>query len=45
MLEIFIGMMSLALVTGVTFARFSLPRSRIVFAAIRSSARWMACRC
>lgn len=32
MLEIFIGMMSLALVTGVTFARFSLPRSRIVFA-------------
>jgi inward rectifier potassium channel len=31
-LEIFIGMMSLALVTGVTFARFSLPRSRIVFA-------------
>ena len=31
MLEIFIGMMSLALVTGVTFARFSLPRSRIVF--------------
>jgi len=31
MLEIFLGMMSLALVTGVTFARFSLPRSRIVF--------------
>ena len=31
MLEIFLGMMSLALVTGVTFSRFSLPRSRIVF--------------
>ncbi|BEV70701.1 MULTISPECIES: ion channel [unclassified Paludibacterium] len=31
MLEIFIGMMSLALITGVTFARFSRPHSRIVF--------------
>ncbi|WP_293760190.1 ion channel [uncultured Aquitalea sp.] len=30
-LEIFLGMMSIALVTGVTFSRFSLPRSRIVF--------------
>ncbi|QEL56661.1 ion channel [Chromobacterium paludis] len=31
MLEIFIGMMSIALITGVTFARFSRPRARIVF--------------
>lgn len=31
MLEICIGMMSIALITGVTFARFSRPRARIVF--------------
>ncbi|UTH72579.1 ion channel [Chromobacterium sp. IIBBL 290-4] len=31
MLEIFVGMMSIALITGVTFARFSRPRARIVF--------------
>ncbi|MCD4505027.1 ion channel, partial [Chromobacterium piscinae] len=31
MLEIFIGMMSIALITGMTFARFSRPRARIVF--------------
>ena len=31
MLEIFTGMMSIALITGVTFARFSRPRARIVF--------------
>ncbi|KMN31158.1 MULTISPECIES: ion channel [Chromobacterium] len=31
MLEIFIGMMSIALITGVSFARFSRPRARIVF--------------
>lgn len=30
--EIFIGMTSLALITGVMFARFSRPRSQIVFA-------------
>jgi inward rectifier potassium channel len=30
--EMFIGMMSLALLTGVMFARFSLPRARIIFA-------------
>jgi len=29
--EIFIGLMSLALVTGAVFARFSQPRSRIMF--------------
>ncbi len=28
--EIFIGMMSIALMTGITFARFALPRSRII---------------
>ena len=32
-LEIFIGMASVALITGVMFARFSRPRSSIVFAA------------
>jgi len=31
--EIFTGMMSVALITGVVFARFSRPRSRIVFTA------------
>lgn len=32
-LEIFIGMTSVALITGVMFARFSRPRSSIIFAA------------
>lgn len=31
--EIFVGMMSIALITGVMFARFSKPRARIMFAA------------
>jgi inward rectifier potassium channel len=31
-LEMFTGMMSLALITGVMFARFSRPRARILFA-------------
>jgi len=31
-IEMFIGMMSLALITGVMFARFSRPRARILFA-------------
>ncbi|WP_035061338.1 ion channel [Andreprevotia chitinilytica] len=31
-LEIFMGMMNIALITGVTFARFSRPRARIMFA-------------
>ncbi|MFZ6719767.1 ion channel [Undibacterium sp. Ji49W] len=32
-LEIFVGMASVALITGVMFARFSRPRSSIIFAA------------
>ena len=31
--EIFIGMMGIALITGVMFARFSRPRARVVFSA------------
>jgi inward rectifier potassium channel len=31
MVEIFVGLMSLALITGLMFARFSRPRARIVF--------------
>ncbi len=32
MMEIFIGVMSLALITGIMFARFSRPRARFLFA-------------
>src|SRR5271169_2518005 len=32
MIEIFIGLMSLALITGLMFARFSRPRARFLFA-------------
>lgn len=32
--EIFVGIMSLALITGVMFARFSRPRARILFARL-----------
>jgi len=32
MIEIFIGLMSLALITGIMFARFSRPRARFLFA-------------
>jgi len=32
-IEIFIGMMGIALITGVMFARFSRPRARVVFSA------------
>jgi inward rectifier potassium channel len=32
MLEIFVGLMSLALITGIMFARFSRPRARFLFA-------------
>ena len=33
MLEIFVGLMTLALITGLMFARFSRPRARFLFAA------------
>jgi inward rectifier potassium channel len=32
-IEIFMGLVSLALITGLMFARFSLPRARVMFAA------------
>lgn len=32
MIEVFIGLMSLALITGIMFARFSRPRARFLFA-------------
>jgi len=32
MAEIFVGLMSLALITGLMFARFSRPRARFLFA-------------
>ncbi len=32
MLEIFVGLMSLALITGIMFARFSRPKARFLFA-------------
>jgi inward rectifier potassium channel len=32
MVEIFVGLMSLALITGIMFARFSRPRARFLFA-------------
>jgi inward rectifier potassium channel len=32
MLEIFVGLMSLALITGIMFARFSRPKARFMFA-------------
>jgi inward rectifier potassium channel len=32
MLEIFVGLMSLALITGIMFARFSRPKARVMFA-------------
>ena len=32
MLEIFVGLMSIALITGIMFARFSVPRARFLFA-------------
>jgi len=32
MMEIFVGLMSLALITGIMFARFSRPRARFLFA-------------
>jgi inward rectifier potassium channel len=32
MLEIFVGLMALALITGIMFARFSRPRARFLFA-------------
>ena len=32
MIEIFVGLMSLALITGIMFARFSRPRARFLFA-------------
>jgi inward rectifier potassium channel len=33
MIEIFVGLMTLALITGLMFARFSRPRARFMFAA------------
>jgi inward rectifier potassium channel len=33
MIEIFVGLMTLALITGLMFARFSRPRARFLFAA------------
>jgi inward rectifier potassium channel len=33
MIEIFVGLMALALITGLMFARFSRPRARFLFAA------------
>jgi inward rectifier potassium channel len=33
MLEIFVGLMALALITGIMFARFSRPRARFLFAS------------
>jgi inward rectifier potassium channel len=32
MVEIFVGLMSMALITGIMFARFSVPRARFLFA-------------
>ena len=32
MIEVFVGLMSLALITGIMFARFSRPRARFLFA-------------
>jgi inward rectifier potassium channel len=34
MVEIFIGLLSLALITGIMFARFSRPRARFLFARV-----------
>lgn len=34
MLEIFVGLMSLALITGIMFARFSRPRARFLFSTL-----------
>jgi inward rectifier potassium channel len=34
MIEIFIGLLSLALITGIMFARFSRPRARFLFARV-----------
>jgi inward rectifier potassium channel len=34
MVEIFVGLMSLALITGLMFARFSRPRARFMFAKV-----------
>jgi inward rectifier potassium channel len=34
MIEIFIGLLSLALITGIMFARFSRPRARLLFARV-----------
>ena len=33
MVEIFVGLMSMALITGIMFARFSVPRARFLFAS------------
>ena len=32
MIEVFVGLMSVALITGIMFARFSVPRARFLFA-------------
>lgn len=32
MVEVFVGLMSIALITGIMFARFSVPRARFLFA-------------
>lgn len=32
MIEVFVGLMSIALITGIMFARFSVPRARFLFA-------------
>jgi inward rectifier potassium channel len=32
MVELFVGLMSIALITGIMFARFSVPRARFLFA-------------
>ncbi len=34
MIEIFVGLMSLALITGIMFARFSRPKARFLFSRI-----------
>ena len=33
MIEVFVGLMSIALITGIMFARFSVPRARFLFAS------------
>ena len=42
--ENFIGMMLLAMMTGLVFARISRPRARIIFSRHPSSPRTTACR-